>query len=37
MLSEVLREREAQINYKKRRQELVKTQDKKYLKQQQEV
>ena len=37
MLSEVLREREAQIKYKKKRQDLMKTQDTKYLKQQQEV
>lgn len=37
MLSEVLREREAQINYKKRKQELLKDQDTKYLRKQQEV
>ena len=37
MLSEVLREREAQIKYKKRKQELMKHQDTKYLKLQEEV
>lgn len=37
MLSEVLREREAQINYKKRKQELLKDQDTNYLRKQQEV
>ena len=37
MLSEVLREREAQINYKKKRQDLMKNQDDKHIKQQQQV
>ena len=37
MLSEVLREREAQIKYKKKREGLLKTQDMKYLKLQEEV
>lgn len=37
MLSEVLREREAQIKHKKKRQDLVKNQDEKYIKLQQEV
>lgn len=37
MLSEVLREREAQLNYKKKRQDLMKNQDEKYIKQQQQV
>lgn len=37
MLSEVLREREAQVQYKKKKQGWLKTQDNKYLKQQQEV
>lgn len=37
MLSEVLREREAQLKYKKKREGLLKFQDIKYLKQQEEV
>ena len=37
MLSEVLREREAQLNYKKKRQDLMKNQDEKHIKQQQQV
>lgn len=37
MLSEVLREREAQIYYKKKKQDLMKNQDDKYIKQQQRV
>ena len=37
MLSEVLREREAQIKHKKKRQDLVKNQDDKYIKKQQQV
>ena len=37
MLSEVLREREAQVKYKKKRQDMVKCQDDKYFKRQQEV
>ena len=37
MLSEVLREREAQIKYKKKRQDLMKNQDEKYIQQQQQV
>jgi hypothetical protein len=37
MLSEVLREREAQLNHKKKRQDLMKNQDEKYIKRQQQV
>ncbi len=37
MLSEVLREREAQLKHKKKRQDLMKNQDEKYIKRQQQV
>ena len=37
MLSEVLREREAQVRYKKKKEGLLKSQDLKYLKLQEEV